>query len=76
MPQDDRQQAELRARHVEQHEQRKAGDDPGKNQRKQHEPAKERLAGKLRAVKRQRRRDAEGQRDRHRGHRDLQAVED
>ena len=76
VPQDNRQQAELRAHHVEQHEQRESGDDPGQNQRQQHQPAKQRLPGKLRAIQRQRGRDAERQRDRHGSQCYLQAVQD
>src|SRR5437762_2876909 len=50
--------------------------DSGKNQRQKHQPAKESLSGKAGAVERQRRKQSQGQGERHAAGGDLQAVRD
>ena len=70
----DRHQAELHAHRDEQHEQRKSGDDAGKNQRQQHQSAEQLFAGEIRAVQRQRGRQTQSQRDRHGHHGNDHAV--
>jgi hypothetical protein len=54
---------------------REPRDDARQNQRQQHQSAKQSFPGKLRAVKRKRRGDAQSQRDRHCRERYLQAVQ-
>src|ERR1019366_4856641 len=68
-------QAKLRAHQVEQHKQRKPRDNARQDQRQQHQPPEQRLAGKLRPVESQRCRNPKRQRDRHRRERHLQAVQ-
>src|SRR5258708_4357737 len=75
MAQDDRHPAELRAHHVEQHQQGESRDNAWQNQRQQHQSSKQRLARKSCPIKGQCRRYSEGQRDHHRGKCYLQAVE-
>ena len=73
---DDGHEAQLDVDFAEEHQQRKSGDDAGKNQRQKNEAPEERFAGELRAIERERGGDSEGERDEHRGRGDDQTVED
>src|SRR5262249_42583684 len=61
---------------AEEHEQRKAGDDPGQNQRKQDQATEESFARKMGTIQGQGRRNPEAERDRNGRNRHQQAVED
>ena len=57
------------------HQQRKAGDDAGKNQRQKNQAAKERFAGKVGAIERERGEQAERERERDAAGGDDEAVQ-
>ena len=76
MAKDDSDEAEFHARLAEQHEQRKPGDNSGKNKREQHNASEQSLAGKFRAIKCKCRGNTEQKRNGHSSCRNQQAVPD
>ena len=76
MSQNDRQQAQFHIGCAKEHQQGKSSDDSGQDQRQQDEPAEQRFAREVGAIERQRCRDAEGQRNRHRRKSNQQTIQD
>ncbi len=70
------QQAEVHPGEDGKHEQGKAGDDAGENQREKNQAAEESFAGEVGAVERERRKQAEGEREGDAGGGDEEAVDD